>query len=94
MNGRSVPAGHTSAAASVLFEPLRIHPDWPKLFEMPLLGYLGFVPFAFSTLALYVLLQRVRPRAATVAALWVAAAATMLALTVIWAGRGFYTPAR
>jgi hypothetical protein len=71
-----------------------IHPDWPRLFEMPLLGYLGFVPFAFSTLALYVLLLRVRPRAPTVAALWVAAAAAMLVLTVVWAERGFYTPLR
>jgi hypothetical protein len=61
---------------------------------MPLLGYLGFVPFAFSTLALYVLLLRVRPRAPTVAALWVAAAAAMLVLTVVWAERGFYTPLR
>ena len=94
----------TGLAAGFLWELLNywsltkwrytIHPEWPKLFEMPLLGYLGFIPFAFSTLALYAVLRRVRPRAPTIAALWVAAAAAMLAITVVWAVRGFYTPLR
>ena len=69
-----------------------IHPEWPKLFEMPLAGYLGFVPFAFSTLAVSVVLQRLKPRAATVLALWIAAAAAMYGLTILYAQGGFWTP--
>ncbi|GEM_PF-2177791 len=30
-----------------------IWPDMPRLFEMPVFGYLGFIPFAFSTIAVY-----------------------------------------
>jgi hypothetical protein len=47
-----------------------IHPDWPRLFEMPYLGYLGFIPFAFSSIALYHVQLRWRPRAAIAALLW------------------------
>jgi hypothetical protein len=69
-----------------------IHPDWPRLFEMPLLGYLGFVPFAFSTLAVYAWQRRLRPAAPVVAGLWVAAGAAMYFLTSLYAERGFWAP--
>jgi len=32
-----------------------ILPDAPHIFEMPIYGYIGFVPFAISTVALYIL---------------------------------------
>lgn len=35
-----------------------IFPDMFRLFEMPVLGYLGFIPFAWSTLAIYLWLRR------------------------------------
>ncbi len=47
-------------------------PAGPKLFEMPLLGYLGYLPFALEAGAALALLDRLRPRlrgAAGVAAL-------------------------
>jgi hypothetical protein len=69
-----------------------IHPDWPRLFEMPLLGYLGFVPFAFSTLAVYAWQRRIRPRATVVVVLWVAAAAAMYGLVLLGARWSLMAP--
>jgi hypothetical protein len=57
-----------------------IHPEWRRLFEMPLAGYAGFVPFAFSTLAVYRWLQQLRARPPVAAALWIAAAAATYVL--------------
>jgi len=38
-------------------------PNSPRLFEMPLLGYLGFIPFAFSTIAAFLLIKKyIKPR--------------------------------
>lgn len=70
-----------------------IHPEWPRLFEMPLLGYLGFIPFAYSALAVSAVLQRLKPRLGLVAALWICAAAAMFGLTLIYQARGFWVPA-
>jgi hypothetical protein len=95
----AVPAGLIAGAVWELLNywsltkwQYTIHPDWPKLFEMPLLGYLGFIPFAFSTLAVYAVLQRVRPQTTTILALWVLAAAAMYVLTIIYVERGFWAP--
>lgn len=41
--------------------------DAPHLFEMPIYGYLGFIPFAFSTVGVYLFgwyLKLWRPRTA------------------------------
>ena len=70
-----------------------IHPDWPRLFEMPLLGYLGFIPFTFSALAVHAVLLRVKPAPRVAAALWACAAAAMFGLTLIYEARGFWIPA-
>lgn len=70
-----------------------IHPDWYRLFEMPLAGYLGFVPFAFSALAVYAVHLRVRPRAAVVAALYAGALAAMYGLVWLYRGTGLWVDA-
>jgi hypothetical protein len=70
-----------------------IHPDWPRLFEMPLAGYLGFVPFAFSTLAVYAVQERWRARPALAAGLWAFAAAAMYGLVAIYRESEFWMPA-
>jgi hypothetical protein len=36
--------------------------DRPKLFEMPLPGYLGYLPFALECAAALAVLDRLRPR--------------------------------
>ena len=58
-------------------------PDAPHLFEMPVAGYLGFVPFAFSTVAVYAWQRRVRARIATAVGLY-AATFALLYLYVGW----------
>lgn len=51
-----------------------ILPDAPHLFEMPMAGYLGFIPFAFSTLAVYLVAIRLpKPQPHVVAVLYAAA---------------------
>ena len=47
-------------------------PDMPRLFEMPILGYAGFIPFAAGTLVLYLWARRMQ-RAETAVSLYVAA---------------------
>ena len=48
-----------------------ILPDNFRFFEMPLLGYLGFIPFAFSTLAVYLAVQQfIKPRTANIIILY------------------------
>lgn len=49
-------------------------PDSAHLFEMPILGYLGFIPFAFSTIALYLFAKRfLKPKPALAALLYILA---------------------
>ncbi|MBI4992049.1 MAG: hypothetical protein HZB99_02420 [Candidatus Harrisonbacteria bacterium] len=38
-----------------------ILPDAPHIFEMPVYGYIGFIPFAMSTVALYILAKNFIP---------------------------------
>jgi hypothetical protein len=57
--------------------------DAAHVFEMPLVGYLGFVPFAFSTVAIYAWQRRVPARIATALGLY-AATLAMLYLYVKW----------
>jgi hypothetical protein len=64
-----------------------IHPDWLRVFEMPLLGYLGFVPFAFSTLAVYEVQFRLPARWPVVAILYLGAIAAMASIVVLYTGR-------
>ena len=51
--------------------------DSPHLFEMPILGYLGFIPFAFSVFGAYILQLRVRPRLPIIAALYASSLAAL-----------------
>jgi hypothetical protein len=70
-----------------------IHPEWPRLFEMPLLGYLGFVPFAFSALAVYAAQKRWRAHPALSACLWAAATGAMYGLVTLYRDSEFWAPA-
>ena len=45
-----------------------ILPNAPHIFEMPIYGYIGFVPFAFSTVALYLLAKKYFPASFTTGA--------------------------
>jgi len=61
--------GVAGLAAGLVWEALnwlsRTHweylilPSWPHLFQMPWLGYIGFIPFAFTALVVYVLSRRI-----------------------------------
>jgi hypothetical protein len=33
--------------------------SWPHLFQMPWVGYIGFIPFAFTVLVIYALASRI-----------------------------------
>lgn len=67
-----------------------ILPNAPHLFAMPLAGYLGFIPFAFTVLAFYEWLARIRPRVFTGICLYSAAFAGLYVLTVIYVKRGLW----
>jgi hypothetical protein len=69
-----------------------IHPEWPRLFEMPLLGYLGFVPFAFSALAVFAVQQRFAPRPVLSFSLWAAAILAMHGLVVLYRDSRLWAP--
>jgi hypothetical protein len=62
----------------------------PHLFQMPIPGYAGFVPFALSALAAYELASRIRPRVLTMAALWIAAVALLTLMTVVYVRAGLW----
>ena len=68
-----------------------ILPRAPHLFEMPVLGYLGFIPFALSALAVHQLQQRVRPRPAIGALLWAGALGALWWSTRAYRRRGLWT---
>jgi len=64
----------------------------PHLFAMPVLGYLGFVPFAFSALAAYIFQMRIKMRKRTVAALYGTAIIGLYVLVQFYAKLGYWIP--
>ena len=67
-----------------------ILPDWPHLFQMPLLGYLGFIPFTFSAHAAFELQRRIPARPLVCALLYGAAFAGLAVLTVQYRNVGLW----
>jgi hypothetical protein len=76
--------------------PARTHweylilPDAPHLFYMPLPGYLGFIPFALSMMAVYVSLRSLRPSLWLGALLYAVAVGGLYWLTVLYVARGIW----
>jgi hypothetical protein len=64
--------------------------DTPHLFQMPLVGYTGFIPFAFTAVAVYDWQLRIAPKWRSGALLWAAAFAALWALTVVYDRRGLW----
>jgi hypothetical protein len=62
----------------------------PHLFYMPLPGYLGFIPFALSMLAVYQWSRSVRPSLWLGALLYATAVAGLYGLTVLYIDRGIW----
>src|SRR5579872_6382586 len=50
-----------------------ILPAWPHLFQMPVIGYIGFIPFALTSMIVYERQLRLRVRVGMSAALYAAA---------------------
>ena len=67
-----------------------ILPGAPHLFQMPLPGYLGFIPFALTAMIVYEQQLRLPARAAISTALYAAAIAALYVLTTIYIGRGLW----
>lgn len=67
-----------------------ILPNVPHLFEMPLPGYIGFIPFALTVLVVYEWQLRLKPAIAAGAALYGAALVLLYALTVVYNERGLW----
>ncbi len=55
-----------------------VFPEMPHLFAMPILGYLGFIPFAWSTIVVYLWAERIRSRLGAIALIAVAFLASLL----------------
>jgi hypothetical protein len=76
--------------------PARTHweylilPDAPHLFYMPLPGYLGFIPFALSMMAVYQWGRQVRPSLWLGALLYGIAIAGLYWLTALYVRRGIW----
>ncbi len=64
----------------------------PHLFQMPIPGYLGFIPFAVTCLAVYEAVRRIRSSVIVIALLWISAAGLMFALTQVYFDRGIWRP--
>lgn len=62
----------------------------PHLFQMPLLGYLGFIPFALTAMIVYEQQLRLPARATVSVALYAAALAALYLLTTIYMHRGLW----
>jgi len=69
-----------------------ILPHAPHLFQMPLPGYIGFIPFALTCLAAYELCLRLRTGFATAAMLYVPALGLMYVVTKVYFERGIWRP--
>lgn len=67
-----------------------ILPHAPHLFQMPLPGYIGFIPFALTALVLYEQQLRLRARVATGALFYAAALIALYVLTDIYMRRGLW----
>lgn len=63
----------------------------PHLFYMPLLGYVGFIPFAFSMMAVYEWSRALRPGIWLGTLLYAAAVSGLYLLTIIYIDRGIWT---
>ena len=64
--------------------------DWPHLFQMPVLGYLGFIPFALSGHAAFELQRRIPARPVVCVLLYAAALAGLTALTIQYRSAGLW----
>jgi hypothetical protein len=67
-----------------------ILPNVPHLFQMPLPGYLGFIPFAFTTMAVYEAQRQIRPTVAAGAILYGLTIAATYWLTLLCVERGLW----
>jgi hypothetical protein len=67
-----------------------ILPDVPHLFFMPLPGFLGFIPFALTTMAVYEAQRRIRPSAAAGVILYGLTIAGTYWLTLLCVERGLW----
>src|SRR5437867_6794754 len=67
-----------------------ILPRAPHLFEMPVAGYLGFIPFGLATAMVYQWQLRLRPQAITRLSLYAAALILLYALTVVYRNRNLW----
>jgi hypothetical protein len=76
--------------------PARTHweylilPRAPHLFQMPLAGYIGFIPFGLTAVIVYEWQLRLRARRATGAVLYAAALAALYILTAVYERRGLW----
>lgn len=64
--------------------------SWPHLFQMPWIGYIGFIPFAFTALLVYSFAERIPANARAGAVLYAIAFAGLYLLTVIYDRRGLW----
>jgi len=62
----------------------------PHLFQMPVPGYIGFIPFALTSLVVYELQRRIPARPVTGIALYAAALTILYVLTGIYQQRGLW----
>jgi len=69
-----------------------ILPHAPHLFQMPLPGYIGFIPFALTCIAVYELCREIRPGIATATVLYVVAVGLMYVVTEVYFVRGIWRP--
>jgi hypothetical protein len=67
-----------------------ILPGAPHLFQMPLPGYLGFIPFALTALVVYEQQLRLPPRITISALLYAGAFAALYVLTTVYLDRGLW----
>jgi len=64
----------------------------PHVFQMPLPGYVGFIPFALTCLAVYEACRTIRGSIATAVMLWALAMGLMFVVTEVYFERGIWRP--
>jgi hypothetical protein len=64
--------------------------SWPHIFQMPWIGYVGFIPFAFTVMVFYEFAERIPARAGAGVCLYAVAFAGLYILTVIYDTRGLW----
>lgn len=67
-----------------------ILPSWPHIFQMPWVGYIGFIPFAFTVLVVFALATRIPANARAGLCLYAIAFAGLYILTVVYDRRGLW----